>query len=209
MTRTIAALAVWLTIAGCSSPQPTSKGAENSPAKVEPKKEAERLTGRSAYQKLYLAARNWSPDAQPLRLESMPRSDDKHDGRASVWSARFASAQRGLLRTFTWSGAVGEGAPEPGISPGSQDTYVAGNASTQPFDPMYLQADSDKALETADKRAPASVKKVKDKPVKFVLYNDATKGRLLWRVIYGGAEHSAPAIVDISARDGGFVMVER
>ena len=210
MRTIIASLAICLTFIGCSSnPQPTEKSQAATPAKREAKKEAEYLTGRIAYQKLYLAARNWAPDAQPLRLESMPRSDDKRDGTASVWAGRFASEQRGLFRTFTWSGAVGEGAPEPGINPGSQDTYVAGNASTQPFNPQFLQADSDSALKSADKNAPASVKKLKDKPVKFILYNEATRNRLLWRVIYGTSEHTAPAIVDVSARDGGFVKIEK
>jgi hypothetical protein len=108
-----------------------------------------------------------------------------------------------------WSGAVGEGAPEPGITPGSQDTYSPGNASTQPFDPAYLQADTDKALQVADKRAPAEAKKDKTALVRFKLFNDTSKQRLLWRVIYGPSEYNAKAVVDISARDGGFVKIEK
>jgi hypothetical protein len=200
-------------ISGCSSkptkPEEKPSGEKPSAAKAEGPKEADRLTGREAFQKLYIAARNWSPDSQPLKMESSPRKDDKRDGRASVWSGSFASAQRGQIRSFLWSGATGEGAPEPGITPGSQDTFNPANASTRPFDPSYLKTDTDQALTQADKRAPAAAKKEKDGPVKFQLYNDTSRQRLLWRVIYGQSESNAKAVVDISARDGGFVMVER
>jgi hypothetical protein len=200
-------------ISGCSSnqskPAEKSNAEKPSAAKAETPKESERLTGREVFQKLYIAARNWSPDAQPLKMESNPRKDDKRDGRASVWSGSFASSQRGQIRSFLWSGATGEGAPEPGITPGGQDTFNAANASTQPFDPSYLKADTDKALAEADKHAPASAKKDKDSPVKFHLYNETTKQRLLWRVIYGQSESNAKAVVDVSARDGGFVKIER
>jgi hypothetical protein len=138
-------------------------------------------------------------------MESRPRSDDPRDGKASVWVGTFASQQRGLFRSFMWSGAEGES----NISPGSQDTYSAGNASTQPFDPAYLKADTDEALTEADKHAPADAKKDKKGPVAFQLYNDTAKQRLLWRVIYGQSEHNAKAVVDISARDGGFVKIEK
>ncbi len=204
-------LALVLVISGCSSPPSTSSEKKDGASPAKPaakeavKKEAERITGREAFQKLYLAARNWSPDSRPLKIESRPLSDDPRDGKASTWSGTFASQQRGLFRSFLWSGAGGESS----ISPGSQDTYSAGNASTQPFDPAYLQTDTDDALTAADKHAPAEAKKDKKGPVAFQLYNDTAKQRLLWRVIYGQSEHNAKAVVDISARDGGFVKVEK
>jgi hypothetical protein len=204
--------ALFLLLVGCSSgPSEKSKQPKKTttPAKSEPAEQPEYLTGRDAFQKLYIAARNWSPDSKPLSVESLPRKDDKRDGTASVWSARFASPQRGQVRSFMWSGAVGEGAPEPGITPGGQDTYSPGNASTQPFDPAYLQTDTDNALKVADKHAPAEAKKDKASPLKFKLFNDTSKQRLLWRVIYGPSEYNAKAVVDISARDGGFVKVEK
>jgi hypothetical protein len=204
----IAVIALAVVLGGCSSPE-TKAG--SGPAKPEAKetkpapKPALRVTGREAFQKLYLAARNWSPDSRPLKVESRPRSDDPRDGMASTWVGTFASQQRGLFRSFMWSGAEGEAS----ISPGSQDTYSVGNASTQPFDPAYLKTDTTEALETADKHAPAEAKKDKKGPVAFQLYNDTAKQRLLWRVIYGQSEHSAKAVVDISARDGGFVKIEK
>jgi len=205
------AVSLLVLLGGCSS-APSNEGQKageagktSTPAKQEAKKEAERITGREAFQKLYLAARNWSPDSRPLKMESRGRSDEPRDGKASAWAATFASQQRGLFRSFLWSGAEGESS----ITPGSQDTFSAGNASTQPFDPAYLKADTDEALTAADKHAPAAAKKDKQAPVAFQLYNDTAKQRLLWRVIYGASEHNAKAVVDISARDGGFVKVEK
>lgn len=214
MKKVFLNLALFATIiAGCSTDPvpPTGKTNEKKaePAKAKEEIQAQALTGREAFQKLYIAARNWSPDSQPIKMESNPRKGDKRDGTASVWVATFASPQRGMTRSFMWSGAVGEDAPQQGINPGSQDTYNAQNASTRPFDPTLLRADTDRALSVADKHAPAKAKKNKDAPIKYQLYNDTSKDRLLWRVIYGGSESRSPGIVDISASGGGFVKVEK
>src|SRR5689334_17483793 len=94
MQKTIFASFLTLALlAGCSSnPPQKQEGAKSStPAKAPAAKEAQYLTGREAFQKLYIAARNWSPDAQPLKMESSPRSDDKHDGTAAIWNGSFAS----------------------------------------------------------------------------------------------------------------------
>lgn len=196
-------------LGGCSNPPANQPATSGKIAEKKPEaKPAEFITGRDAFQRLWVAARNWSPDARPLTVESRPRPGDKRDGTASVWTASFASAQRGQVRSFLWSGASGEGAPPRGIEPGSVDVYSAGNASTQPFDPAYLQADTDKALATADKKAPPAAKKDKNGAIRYQLYNDTAKQRLLWRVIYGQSESNAKAVVDISTREGGFVKIE-
>lgn len=201
----VAVTALTIVLSGCSTTE-TKSGPVATKSEAKPAaKPAQRISGREAFQKLYLAARNWSPDSRPLKMESRPRSDDPRDGKASVWVGTFASQQRGLFRSFMWSGAEGES----NISPGSQDTYSEGNASTQPFDPAYLKADTVESLTEADKHAPAEAKKDKQGPVAFQLYNDTAKQRLLWRVIYGQSEHTAKAVVDISARDGGFVKIEK
>jgi len=51
----------------------------------------ELITGRSAFQKVYIAARGWKPDAKPYRLESTATSDGNgHDGKWAVWRGSFA-----------------------------------------------------------------------------------------------------------------------
>ena len=121
------------------------------PAQVEKPqpKPAEFLTGRAAFQKIYIAARGWARDAQPYRLESMITDDSKgKDGKSGVWRASFGSpAQRGV-KAYTWSGEV---SPDRGINPGTEDTYSPTNTSTLIFDVAFLKVDSDKALEVAQK----------------------------------------------------------
>jgi hypothetical protein len=199
-----------LFVAGCSStPEPTKP----TPAKVEKPAsapQAESLLARTAFQKLYAAARNWSPDSQPIKMESRPRSGDKPDGTATVWVATFASPSKQQTRSFLWSGAVGEGAPERGISPGGMDTYSPGNVSTRPFDTAYLKIDTDKALTVANKKGgTALLKKHPDQPVKYMLMWEDPKRRLLWRVVYGISEHDAPLRVDVNASTAEFVKIAK
>src|SRR5689334_18938380 len=74
-------------MAGCSSepsqPAPTQKPQPKPPDFV---------TGRVAFQQLFIAAHGWARDAQPYRLESVITGDSKgKDGKSAVWRAFFAS----------------------------------------------------------------------------------------------------------------------
>jgi hypothetical protein len=196
-------------VLACSSTPEAAKPVENKSAE-KPALQAEFLSGRSAFQRLYAAARNWAPDAQPIRMESRPRTGDKPDGTASVWAATFASPSKQQSRSFLWSGAVGDNAPEQGISPGSMDTFSMGNVSTRPFETAYLKVDTDKALSVANKKGGAALlKKHPEQLVKFLLNWEQGKGRLLWRVAYGISEHDAPLRVDVNASTAEFVKIAK
>src|SRR5207253_9122187 len=70
--------------AGCTS-EPSKPAQSEKPQPKPP----ELLTGRSAFQKVYIAARGWARDAQPYRLESMPTADAKgKDGKSAIWRGR-------------------------------------------------------------------------------------------------------------------------
>jgi hypothetical protein len=195
---------VALICAGCQS-----KPQANAPEKTEPAP-SQYETGRTAFQKLYLAARNWSPDAQPIKIESRPRPGDPHNGTSSVWSGSYASLRMGQTRSFLWSGATGDDAPEPGITPGGIDTFSAGNINTQPFDIAYLKVDTDKALEVANKKGGAAIlKKKKDQPLKYALAWEPSKARLRWHVMYGNSERDAPLHIVVDASTGEFVRTEK
>ena len=45
--------------------------------KKEPPKALEPLTGRQAYQQMYISARSWAPDCQPLQLKSIQLKEVK------------------------------------------------------------------------------------------------------------------------------------
>lgn len=194
--------------AGCSS-QP-EKAKEPTAAKKEAvKKESEFETGRAAFQRMYVSARTWSPDAQPVRLESRPHAEDPGDGKAGIWSAVFVSASKQAVRNYQWSGIVAEGS-ETGVSPGSSDYWSPANASTRPFDQNYLKTDSDKALAVALKKGgDALVKKDAKQPIKYMLFFDAAKSRLLWRVSFGNSQNDAKLNVLVNASNGEFVSKEK
>ena len=91
---------------GCTS-EPSQAGASR---ETSAQTDRNLLTGRAAFQKLYIAARGWARDAQPYRLESMITDDSKgKDGKSAVWRASFGSPLQRGVKPYTWSG---EDAPD-------------------------------------------------------------------------------------------------
>src|SRR4030081_3652663 len=93
-----------LLLAGCSSePAKTTAPAVRDP---------EVISGRTAFQKMYAAARGWHADARVFRLTSGRTKDSKgHDGKSAVWQAWFASASARSSQPYVSSGTnTSEGA---------------------------------------------------------------------------------------------------
>ena len=157
---------------------------------------------------MYAAAHNWAIDAQPVSLGSAPRPGDAA-GKAAIWSASFASASKRAIRNFTWSGAAGKDAPDPGVSQGSIDDYSPQNASTRPFDMNFLKIDSDAAFDESQKHGGATLlKKTPDTLMRYSLLSDARAMQLSWRIQYGsGASAKLTAIVNAST--GKFIRIEK
>lgn len=200
------ALASFLASACSSKPQP--EAAKSEPAKTEPRKpQTDFDSGRAAFQRMYVAARGWAADVQPVRLESRPTRQDPKDGKAAMWSATFVSPSRQNVRSYTWSGIEGA---DQGITPGNTDYYSPANASTRPFDLNFLKVDSTDALETAQKKGGEAVlKKDPETPLKYMLFFDQSKGRLLWRVVYGGSVSDSKLRILVNATTGEFVAKEK
>jgi hypothetical protein len=192
----------------CTSPREEARPATESP--VEEAKPTEFRSGRSAFQTLYVAARNWSIDAQPIHIESRPRKEDQTDGKAAVWAGMFASPSKQATRSFLWSGSAEKEAPERGVTPGSIGTFSAGNISTQPFQTAYLKIDSDRALQIANKKGgTALLKKDPEQPIKYELNWEPQKQRLVWRVVYGTSDRDKKLAVVVNASSGEFVKTEK
>jgi hypothetical protein len=185
----------------------TEKPAETKPAP----KTTELLTARSAFQKLYIAARGWNADAKPYRLASSVTSDGNgHDGKATIWRGSFASATMRSEKTYTWSGSTADGAPEQGVNPGVEDSYSATNSSTQVFDMAFLKIDSDQAFETAQKHGGDKIlEKDPNTPVIYVCDWNHSGNELIWHVIYGTSRDDAKLTVSVNASTGEFVRVEK
>jgi hypothetical protein len=200
-----AVIAVLAMLTACSD---SGKPAE--PAKPEVKG-PELITARSAFQKLYIAARGWNPDAKPYRLEAIATSDGNgHDGKWAIWRCSFASAAQRSAKTFTWSGSAADGAPSRGVNPGTEDSYSASNSSTQVFDVAFLKIDSDQAFTTAQKHGgDKTLEKTADTPVLYVCDWNHNTSELTWHVIYGSSREGAKLTVAVNASTGEFIRVEK
>jgi hypothetical protein len=197
----LAATALFVLLAGCNSE--SSKPAE--PVKEQPKG-PELLTGRNAFQKTFIAARGWARDAQPYRLESYATADGNgHDGKAALWRGSFASASQRATKSWVWSGSAAPDAPSRGVNPGNEDTYSAGNSSTQVFDSAFLKIDSDQAFTTAQKHGgDKALEKTPDEAVTYVCDWNHNTNELVWHVIHGNKLR-----VEVNASTNEFIRVEK
>lgn len=193
-------------LTACSS-EP-EKPAEQAKPEV---KGPELLSARSAFQKLYVAARGWNQDARPYRIESVVTTDGNgRDGKWAVWRAGFASAAQRVAKGYTWSGSAADGAPSRGISFGIEDSYSPTNASMQTFDIQFLKIDSDQALATAQKHGGDKVlEKAPDTPVTYVCDWNHNTNQLIWHVIFGANRESSKLTVSVDGSTGEFIRVEK
>jgi hypothetical protein len=195
---TMALLAVGI-LAGCSSQSPA-------PQKPQPKP-AEFVSGRTAFQKLYVAAHGWARDAQPFRLESQITPDSRgQDGKSAVWRASFASAIGRSVKPYVWSGTDVPDAPARGVSFGTEDTYNPSNASTHVFDIAFLKVDSDEVLKVAQEHGGEKLlQKEADTPIFYGLDWSGPTAELVWHVYYGNTRNDAKLEVDVNASTGEFI----
>ena len=204
MKRLYVVLVALAFLAGCSS-ESTQPAAPPQP------KAPDLLTGRSAFQKMYIQAHGWAGDAKPFRLESQTNKDSNgRDGKSAIWRASFASPSKGSVKPFVWSGTDSSDAPSRGVSPGSEDSYSANNSNTQIFDVAFMKIDSDKAFEEAQKHGGEKVlEKSPDLPVLYVADWNGRQNQLIWHVIYGTDRESAKLKIAVDASTGEFLNVEK
>jgi len=198
----IAALLLGLS-AACSSPPA---------APVKPEvKGPEFLTGRSAFQKCYVAARGWSRDAQPFRIESLPTTEGNgQDGKAPIWRASFGSVATHAAKPYFWSGSATPDAPSRGVSPGPEDSFTPTNASTYTFDAAFLKIDSDQAFDVAQKHKGEKITSADPAAiVTYVCDFDHNTNKLIWHVVYGAKRETAKLTIAVDASTGEFIREEK
>lgn len=195
-----------LSLAGCSS----GSNKPEEPAKPE-NKGPELIMARSAFQKVYIAARNWNVDSRPYRLASIATSDGNgHDGKWAVWVGSFASPSAQREINFTWSGSTAQGAPSPGINRGTEDSYSPTNANTHVWDMAFLKIDSDQAFGEAQKHGGDKIlEKSPNTPVTYVCDWNHNTNELVWHVIYGASREEAKLTVSVNASTGEFIRIEK
>ncbi len=192
-------------LAGCNSSTPTTP-----PAKPEVKP-PELLTGRAAFYKTFIAARNYAADVKPFRIESTPSSESNgQDGKSAIWRISYASATQRGVKPFFWSGSNAPDAPSRGVSPGNEDVYNPSNASTQVFDAAFLKVDTDQAFTEAQKHGGDKIlEKDPTTPVLYVCEWNHNTNQLVWHVIYGATRETAKLTVTVDASTGAFIRVEK
>jgi hypothetical protein len=202
----LAATMLLAVLAGCTS-EP-SKPAEAKPETKGP----ELLTGRSGFQKVFVAARGWAQDAKPYRIDSLLTSDggNGQDGKWALWRGGFASPAQRAVKPYTWSGSNAEGAPARGVNPSPEDSYNPTNSSTQVFDVAFLKVDSDQAFATAQKHGGDKIlEKDPATPVTYICDWNHNTNELVWHVIYGASRDTAKLTIAINASTGDFIRVEK
>jgi hypothetical protein len=192
-------------VTGCQSNAPKPPEAKPEP------KAPELLTGRAAFYKVFIAARNYAADVKPFRIESTPSPESNGiDGKSAIWRSSFASATQHGVKPFFWSGSNAPDAPARGISPGNEDTYNPNNASTQIFDVAFLKIDSDQAFTVAQKHGGDKLlEKDPSTPVIYVCDWNHNTNELTWHVIYGNTRETAKLTVAVNASTGEFLRVEK
>jgi hypothetical protein len=196
-------LAVTQALTTCNSSTP--------PKAVKTEKPPEYLSGREAFQKLYVAAHAVAGDVKPYRMESRyTKGSPANAGKSGLWRADFASPSKKLSKTFSWSGLAGPDAPERGVSNGADDTYNPGNATTHIFDTQFLKIDSDEAFKSAQQHGGEKLTSSDpSQPIFYTLDFDARENQLIWHVIYGSSQYDAKLNISVDATSGKFLHAEK
>jgi hypothetical protein len=189
----------------------TSCSSENEPA--EQPKRPEAVTGRTAFQNMYGAARMWHADAEPLIMESGQAENlNGTDGKAGIWRATFVSNSGSVQRDFLYITVdLGDGLGR-GVRQGHDSGYSGGTGVEQPFAVAFLKTDSDSAYQIAEKQGGTDLrKKDKEMQVFYTLRREVNSGvpNVVWDVIYGHTRSTAPLTVHVDASTGKFLFANK
>ena len=204
-TAILAGSLALLLAGGCGGGEAPSLQTEKPGAPQPP----EEVTGRQAFQNMFVAARSWARDAKPFRLTNFYlKQSTGVGGRAAAWTASFASSSRRKYKTYTYS-TVKTANLHEGVFAGHDERYGAESELTgPPFLAVALRTNTDQAFELAEaKGGKAFRKKNPQAPVTFFLeYSRSYKG-LVWRVCYDVGCSTSPFTVYVHASTGGFLKV--
>ena len=194
---------VFLLLAGCSTETP----APQKKAEVKP---AAPVTGRQALQQMFIAARGWTADIQPIKLASILLSEVKAEpGKAGAWQATFVSPSQSKARSYTYSVIEGEGNLHKGVFAGLDQSWSGPSGVSKPFLMAAIKVDSDQAYQTALKKAAEYEKKNPGKPITYLLESTKKFPDPAWRVIWGESVGTSNFSVFVDASTGGYLETMR
>ena len=167
------------------------------------------VTGRFAFQRMFMQAKGWAADAQPLSLSALfLKQVPAEPGKCGAWQATFISLQKAKARTYTFS-VVDIGGIHEGVLAGREETWSGPHGQEQPFNPQALHIDSDAAYTAAAKESADFLKKNPSLPILFLLEQTPRFPNLAWRVIWGETFGSSHYSVFVDASTGRFLQILR
>ena len=150
---------------------------------------------------MYIAARGWGADIQPIRITSILLPEVKAEpGKAAAWQAIFVSASQNKARSYTYSIVESEGNLHQGVFAGFDQSIPSG--AEKPFPMAAIKVDSDQAYQTALKKGAEYDKKNPGKPIIFLLEANNKFPDVSWRVIWGESVGTSNFSVFVDASTG-------
>ncbi len=199
----ICACPLFLLLAGCSTETST-------PQKKAEEKPPEPVTGRFALQQMYIAARGWAADIQPLKVTSILLPELKAEpGKAAAWQALFVSPSQNKGKSYTYSVVESEGNLHKGVFAGQDQSWSGPSGAAKPFPMAAIKIDTDAAYQTALKKGAEYDKKNPGTPINFLLESTSQFPDVTWRVIWGESAGRAGLSIFIDASTGGYLETLR
>ncbi len=185
-----------LAMAGCSSgPAP------------EPPKPPEPVSGLSAFYKMFVTARSWAADAEPLRIAEIDVDEvTTGDGRAAAWEAVFVSPGNRQMQRCIFSVVNRPARNLRGGLHAEPPEGWSGSAGIEPFLVQAFKTDSTTAYEVAMKKAGPHVKK---NTARFVLEKTRRFPNPAWRVFWGESVSLSGYSVFVDATTGEYLATGR
>ncbi len=167
------------------------------------------VSAQSAFQKMFVFARGWAADVQPLRLAEIDVEEVKAGGgKAGAWEALFVSQSQGRVRRFTYSVI-----DRPirnlrgGVNSDPADTWIP--SGPEPFSVLAFKTDSTAAYEVAMKKGREYARKFPKLPVKFLLEKTRRFPDPAWRVFWGESVSTSSYSIFVDATTGEYLATGR
>jgi hypothetical protein len=159
---------------------------------------------------MYISARGWAPDIQPIKLNSILLPELKAEpGKAAAWQAIFVAASLGKARSYTYSAVESEGNLHKGVFAGLDQSWSGPSLTSKPFLMASVKIDSDDAYKAALKKGAEYEKKNPGKPINFLLEANTKFPDTTWRVIWGESVGTSSFSVFVDASTGLYLETMR
>ena len=194
---TAVAAAALLVAAGCSKAAPPAASAAPA-AKAEQPVTVQ--AARDAFWQMYTAAKQWAPDAVPMRLAQRDLAGyTANEGKAAMWEAIFASPSRRQYRVITYAIAAAPPQIYRGVQAAGAQDWSGPTRDAMSIDTTLFQTDSDAAYQAAATEASGWLKKHPDMKLTALELGSSSRFQVpVWYVRWGNDKEGYAAFVDAS-----------